>query len=143
MKQGKMVPSKPLVELIKDKIVKVGNKVTYILDGNLLFYHRISKKQWKSLSLEVSHERWCKCCLFTLFWMLWRWNEKKIAWKSKDQWKSWWQPWNHLEKNSDIQWLNKENAWTIQKRRWSLNYCECCSNNLKRFQISRCRFKKS
>lgn len=57
MKQGKMVPSKPLVELIKDKIVKVGNKVTYILDGNLIFYHRISKKQRKSLSLEVSHEK--------------------------------------------------------------------------------------
>ena len=56
MKQGKMVPSKPLVELIKDKIVKVGNKVTYILDGNLIFYHRIPKKQRKSLSLEVSHE---------------------------------------------------------------------------------------
>lgn len=35
MKQGKMVPSKPLVELIKDKIAKLGDKVIYLLDGNL------------------------------------------------------------------------------------------------------------
>lgn len=36
MKQGKMVPSKPLVQLIKDKIQQTGNKVTYILDGKFV-----------------------------------------------------------------------------------------------------------
>ena len=34
MKQGKMVPSKPLVELILHKIQHVGDKVTYLLDGS-------------------------------------------------------------------------------------------------------------
>jgi adenylate kinase family enzyme len=34
MKQGKMVPSRPLVELIRDKIKQMGNKYVYILDGN-------------------------------------------------------------------------------------------------------------
>ena len=33
MKEGKMVPSKPLVELIKAKIKKMGEKNIYILDG--------------------------------------------------------------------------------------------------------------
>lgn len=36
MKQGKMVPSKPLVELIKAKMEQVGSKVTYVLDGSFL-----------------------------------------------------------------------------------------------------------
>ena len=37
MKLGKMVPSRPLVQLIKDKVEKTGNGVIYILDGNCTF----------------------------------------------------------------------------------------------------------
>lgn len=45
MKQGKMVPSPPLVQLIKDKMTKVGNQVVYILDGNFSHKIRLPKKQ--------------------------------------------------------------------------------------------------
>lgn len=33
MKEGKMVPSAPLVKLVKEHIAKMGSEHTYILDG--------------------------------------------------------------------------------------------------------------
>lgn len=37
MKEGKLVPSAFLVQKIKEKMEKVGNKLIYILDGKLYF----------------------------------------------------------------------------------------------------------
>lgn len=33
MKEGKMVPSKPLVKLLKDYIERLGNGFVYLVDG--------------------------------------------------------------------------------------------------------------